>query len=161
MYYNASSHHASSHQYSLPTNVQHIRYEGCSLVPNSGYNMSVKLSRVATSKYDELLLLLEEGTTQDIRHWWYSTKCFEDILVKGGYSRSNLSLSLSLLRSQSIYIYIYIYISGSLSIYIDLSLSLHLSILRSLSLSLSLFLCLSVSLSLSLEISLFLSLSLS
>ena len=48
--------------------------------------MSVKLSRVATSEYDELLLLLTEGTKKYIRNLWYSTKDLEDILVEGGFS---------------------------------------------------------------------------
>ena len=52
--------------------------------------MSFKLSRVASNEYDELLLLLEEGTTQDIRNCWYLTKHFEHILVKGGFSISKL-----------------------------------------------------------------------
>ena len=36
------------------------------LLPTSSFKMSVKLSRVASSKNDELILLSEEGTTQDI-----------------------------------------------------------------------------------------------
>ena len=52
--------------------------------------MSFKLSRVASSEYDELLLLLEEGTTQFIRRCWYSTNQLEDILVRGDFSKSKL-----------------------------------------------------------------------
>ena len=81
---------ASSHQLSSPTNAQHIRYRRFSLLPTSSFKMSVKLSRVATSEYDELLLLLTEGTKKDIRNLWYSTKDLEDILVEGGFSKSKL-----------------------------------------------------------------------
>ena len=63
-----------------------------SLLPTSSFKMSVKLSGVATSEYDELLLLLTEGTKKDIRNLWYSTKDLEDILVEGGFSKSKLPI---------------------------------------------------------------------
>ena len=91
---------ASSHQLSSPTNAQHIRYRRFSLLPTSSFKMSVKLSRVATSEYDELLLLLDEGTTHNICNCKYSAKDFEDILVKGGLSKFNPKTSLSLLTER-------------------------------------------------------------
>ena len=52
--------------------------------------MMVKLSWTATSTKDELIPLLEECTPQEVHTHWYKSKYFENVIVKGGFSKSNI-----------------------------------------------------------------------